>query len=112
MHATAALADGRVLVAGGDAKGANLDALAEAARGRVKAAVLLGQDADRLEAVLGGVAPVVTVTTLEQAVEAAAGLAMPGDVVLLSPACASTDMFRDYRERGDCFARLAREVAP
>jgi UDP-N-acetylmuramoylalanine--D-glutamate ligase len=101
-----------VLVAGGDAKGANLDALAEAARGRVKAAVLLGQDADRLEAVLGGVAPVVTVTTLEQAVEAAAGLAMPGDVVLLSPACASTDMFRDYRERGDCFARLAREVAP
>ena len=101
-----------VLIAGGDAKDADLAPLADAARGRIKAAVLLGKDADRLEAVLAGVAPVVCVSTLVEAVEAAAGLAMPGDVVLLSPACASTDMFRDYRERGNSFARLAREVSP
>jgi UDP-N-acetylmuramoylalanine--D-glutamate ligase len=101
-----------ILLAGGDAKGADLAPLAEAARGRIKAAVLLGRDAARLESVLGGVAPVVRVATLEEAVDVAAGLAMPGDAVLLSPACASTDMFDDYRQRGEAFTRLARKVTP
>jgi UDP-N-acetylmuramoylalanine--D-glutamate ligase len=101
-----------ILLAGGDAKGADLAPLAEAARGRIKAAVLLGRDAQRLEDVLAGIAPVVRVATLEEAVEVAAGLAMPGDAVLLSPACASIDMFDDYRQRGEAFARLARTVTP
>lgn len=101
-----------ILLAGGDAKGADLAPLADAARGRIKAAVLLGRDAPRLEEVLAGIAPVVRVATLEEAVDVAAGLAMPGDAVLLSPACASTDMFDDYRQRGETFARLARAVTP
>jgi UDP-N-acetylmuramoylalanine--D-glutamate ligase len=101
-----------ILLAGGDAKGADLSPLAEAARGRIKAAVLLGRDADRLEEVLAGIAPVVRVASLEEAVEMAAGLAMPGDAVLLSPACASLDMFDNYRQRGEAFTRLARAVVP
>ena len=52
------------------------------------------------------------VASLEEAVEMAAGLAMPGDAVLLSPACASLDMFDDYRQRGEAFTRLARAVVP
>lgn len=101
-----------ILLAGGDAKGADLSPLAEAARGRIKAAVLFGRDADRLEEVLAGIAPVVRVASLEEAVDVAAGLAMPGDAVLLSPACASLDMFDDYRQRGEAFTRLARAVVP
>jgi len=100
-----------VLIAGGDGKGADFRPLAEAARGQVRAAVLLGRDAPALERALAGVCPTVRVAGIEDAVLEAARLAKAGDTVLLSPACASTDMFSDYTERGSRFAAAARGLA-
>lgn len=97
-----------VLIAGGDGKGADFGPLAEAARGRVRVAVLLGRDAPALERALAGTCPTVRVAGIEEAVAEAVRHARPGDTVLLSPACASTDMYRDYTERGRRFAVAAR----
>jgi UDP-N-acetylmuramoylalanine--D-glutamate ligase len=97
-----------LLIAGGDGKGAEFKPLAEAARGRVRAAFLLGRDAPLLERALGGACETHRVADIEQAVAEAARLAEPGDTVLLSPACASTDMYSDYTERGRRFAAAAR----
>jgi len=99
-----------VLIAGGDGKGADFAPLAQAARGRVRAAVLLGRDAALLEQALAGVCATLRVEGIEQAVSAAAAVAQPGDSVLLSPACASTDMYSDYRERGRRFAAAVQEL--
>src|SRR5699024_5305154 len=83
-----------VVVAGGLAKGQDLQPIAQAAQGRVMAAVLIGQDAHLLAAVLATVAiPTVEAPSMEAAVFAAFARARPGAVVLLSPACASMDMF-------------------
>lgn len=101
-----------VLIAGGDAKGADLGPLAAALRNKGRAAVLLGRDAPRLQAVLAEVLPVERVADMAEAVQRADELARPGDSVLLSPACASTDMYRDYQERGDIFSAAVRELAP
>jgi UDP-N-acetylmuramoylalanine--D-glutamate ligase len=100
-----------VLIAGGLAKGADFAPLADVAEGRLRAAILIGQAAEALDGSLGGVTRTVRAATLEAAVRLAAGAAEPGDVVLLSPACASQDMFRDYRERGERFARAVAELA-
>ncbi len=99
-----------VLIAGGQGKGADFAALAAAARGRVKAAVLLGEAAAELERVLEHVCPTQRVTDMPQAVQAAAAAALPGYTVLLSPACASQDMFRDYKHRGEAFAAAVQEL--
>ncbi len=98
-----------VLIAGGDAKGADLKPLAAALQAKGRAAVVIGKDARRLQAVLQGHVPVTPATDMTQAVALAAGIAQPGDSVLLSPACASTDMFRNFEERGDIFIRTVRE---
>jgi len=92
-----------VLIAGGDAKGASFDPLADALRGRLRAAVLIGRDAPRLAETLAPVGPVETAADMQGAVARAAALAERGDTVVLAPACASLDMFRDYRARGDAF---------
>ena len=97
-----------VLIAGGDGKGADFAPLAAAARGKVRVAVLLGRDAPQLAAVLAEVCPTVRVASIEAAVIEAAALARAGETVLLSPACASTDMYSDYTERGARFAAAAR----
>jgi UDP-N-acetylmuramoylalanine--D-glutamate ligase len=97
-----------VLIAGGQGKGADFAPLAELARGRVRAAVLLGEAAAEIERALADTVPTFRVGTMQAAVEQAAQLAKPGDWVLLSPACASQDMFRDYRDRGAVFAAAAR----
>ncbi|MGB0213104.1 MAG: UDP-N-acetylmuramoyl-L-alanine--D-glutamate ligase, partial [Algiphilus sp.] len=74
--------------------------------------IVYGQDAAVLEdALAGGGVPTRRVATLEEAVAEAANAALPGDTVLLSPACASLDQFSDYRARGERFAQLAREMA-
>ncbi len=99
-----------VLIAGGEGKGQDFTPLAAALRGRVHTAVLIGKDAAAIERVLAGVCTVVRAATLPEAVLAAARAARAGDVVLLSPACASLDMFRDYAQRGEVFAAAVREL--
>jgi UDP-N-acetylmuramoylalanine--D-glutamate ligase len=92
-----------VWIAGGRDKGLDFSPLAEAAAGRVKTALLLGEAAPQLESALADRVAVEQVASLEEAVERAAQLAAPGELVLLSPACASFDQFADFEERGECF---------
>ncbi len=106
-HATLAALEGFdsvVLIAGGRNKGLDLSALAAAAP-RLRAVVAIGEAAGEVAAAFEGAVPVVSVATdMTDAVVAAADLARPGDVVLLSPACASFDWFRSYHHRGEAFA--------
>jgi UDP-N-acetylmuramoylalanine--D-glutamate ligase len=93
-----------VLIAGGKGKGQDFAPLARAARGRVGHAVLIGEDAPRLAAALTAEGVAVTrAVSLQAAVERARALARPGHVVLLSPACASFDMFDNFEHRGEVF---------
>jgi UDP-N-acetylmuramoylalanine--D-glutamate ligase len=102
--------EGAVLIAGGLAKGVDLSPLASAAP-RLSSVVTIGEAASTLASVFDGLVPVRTASTIEDAVGVAFGLAAPGRTVVLAPACASQDMFRDYRERGDRFATAARALA-
>ena len=106
------LAGPLVLIAGGLSKDQDFAPLAAGARGKVRATILLGAAAADLERVLKPVCRTVHAASMAEAVARAAALAQRGDTVLLSPACASQDMFRDYRERGEQFARAARELPP
>jgi UDP-N-acetylmuramoylalanine--D-glutamate ligase len=98
-----------VLIAGGQGKGADFRELREAVDGRVRVAVLIGEDAAQIAAAIGDLVEVHTCATLPEAVRVAARCARPGDTVLLSPACASLDMFRNYEERGRVFEAAVRE---
>ncbi|KTD37534.1 UDP-N-acetylmuramoyl-L-alanyl-D-glutamate synthetase [Legionella moravica] len=93
-----------VLIAGGQGKGADFNDLTKPIADFVRSIVLIGEDADKMEAALAHVVPVVRASSLDNAVVLAKTCAKPGDVVLLSPACASLDMFRDFNHRGDVFA--------
>jgi UDP-N-acetylmuramoylalanine--D-glutamate ligase len=105
------LAGKLVLLAGGDGKGADFSALARPVAQYCRAVLLLGRDAERLAAALGEGVPLIRVSSLEQAVQRAAELARPGDAVLLSPACASLDMFKNFEERGRLFAQAVEALA-
>ncbi|RYE80444.1 MAG: UDP-N-acetylmuramoyl-L-alanine--D-glutamate ligase, partial [Myxococcales bacterium] len=116
-----------VWIAGGLAKGASFDDLVTAVRDRLRGVVLLGRDAPHIAAALSRHAPDVPVIhvgggetgavdqpaeqVMQQAVSAAAGMARPGDTVLLAPGCASMDMFANYGARGDAFADAVRRHA-
>lgn len=114
-HATVAAVggfDSVVLLAGGRNKGLDLSLLAGAA-GRIRAVVAIGEAGPEVEAAFAGVRPVKAATSMDEAVGIAAALAQPGDVVLLSPGCASFDTYGSYAERGDDFARAVRRfIAP
>jgi len=99
-----------ILIAGGDGKGAEFSDLEEIAEGRLKAAIVLGKDGPTLGKVLLNVVPVHSVDSMEMAVETAARIAKDGDIVLLSPACASLDMFKNYQARGEAFATAVKRV--
>jgi len=100
-----------VLIAGGLAKGQDFTPLAHAFRGKVRKAVLIGKDAPAIAAALAGVCATETVASMAAAVATAQRCAQVGDTVLLSPACASLDMFRDYGHRGDVFAAAVHALA-
>jgi len=104
------LSDPVILIAGGDGKGADFSQLAAVVAGKVRAAVLMGRDAPLLERALNPVISTLRVANMKQAVIAAHKLAKLGDIVLLAPACASLDQYKDYQERGRMFAEAVRSM--
>ena len=101
-----------VLIAGGLGKGQDFTPLRAALQGKARAVLLIGADAARIEAAVGDLAvPVEHCTSLEAATERAAALAQAGDMVLLSPACASFDMFRGYAHRAEVFVAAVQALA-
>ena len=109
-HATLAAVQGLtdvVLIAGGRSKGIDLSPLAQAVP-PVRAAVVLGEARDEVREVLEDLVPTVVVDSMDEAVAVAAAAAVPGGSVLLSPGCASLDMYESYAQRGEDFARCVR----
>ena len=100
-----------IIIAGGDGKNQDFAPLAEVFRGKVRHAVLIGRDAEAVGRALKGICTTERAASLEDAVKAAARAAKSGDTVLLSPACASLDMFRDYTHRGAVFTQAVKELA-
>jgi UDP-N-acetylmuramoylalanine--D-glutamate ligase len=117
-HSSLMAYDPVVWVAGGLAKGASFEDLVRGVRGRLRGAVLLGRDQGVIADALARHAPDVPViavdggdtSVMDRVVGAAAGLARPGDTVLLAPGCASMDMFANYGARGDAFAESVRRL--
>ena len=99
-----------ILIAGGIGKDADFAELGPAVQARVSKVVLIGQDADSIATALAPFTDCLRADSLEAAVDLAAALASAGDVVLLSPACSSFDMFNSYEHRGERFKTLFREV--
>ncbi len=99
-----------VLIAGGDGKGQDFSPLNHAVR-HARAVVLIGRDAPLIEAAVAGAVPVHRAASLEEAVRLAHAQARAGDAVLLSPACASFDMFRNYVHRAEVFVAAVRALA-
>jgi len=100
-----------VLIAGGVGKGADFSPLADALT-RVRALVLIGEDAEQIAALAGDQVAVEFANTMSEAVSRAEAHAQSGDDVLLSPACASFDMFSGFEERGDAFAQAVEALSP
>ena len=103
--------DGLILILGGQGKGQDFSELRTAIEQHAKLVILLGEDANVISDALGSSVKTKTVKSLEEAVAEANSQAVPGDIVLLSPACASFDMFDGYEHRGNEFMRLVKEVA-
>lgn len=100
-----------ILIAGGEGKGADFSALHGPVAHQCREVILIGHDAELLAATLEGAAPIHRAETLQAAVQLAATLAKPGDAVLLSPACASFDMFENFEDRGRQFAAAVRGLS-
>lgn len=94
-----------ILIAGGLGKGADFSPLKSAVKNKVRLVVLIGKDAPKIEQAIDGVVPVSYAKDMNDAVHIAADYAEPGDCVLLSPACASFDMFKGYSHRGEMFVQ-------
>ncbi|MEM6580331.1 MAG: UDP-N-acetylmuramoyl-L-alanine--D-glutamate ligase [Pseudomonadota bacterium] len=113
LAAITGLADGRniVLIAGGLAKGADFNALKAAVAKHCKAALVIGEAAASLNEVLGSETSVTVMQSMQEAVAEASAIAAAGDIVLLSPACASFDMFDSYIQRGEVFRHAVQQLA-
>ena len=99
-----------VLIAGGQGKGGDFKPLRDVARKRLRAVVLIGEDAEKIAQAIEQAVPVSFAADMKQAVGMASAMAEPGDNVLLSPACASFDMYRGFAERGEAFMEAVREL--
>jgi UDP-N-acetylmuramoylalanine--D-glutamate ligase len=99
-----------VAIVGGRFKGGDLRELREPMRARGRAAVAIGEAAPRVRDALADIVPLTEAASMRDAVEQAYAVASPGDVVLLAPACASFDWFRDYAERGRAFKDEVRRL--
>lgn len=108
--ALAGMARPVVLIAGGDGKAADFRVLREAVDGRVRALVLIGRDGPLIADALQDLCPVTYASDMADAVRKAGRAARSGDVVLLSPACASFDMFRNFEHRGDVFRAAVKDL--
>ena len=107
MKAIEGFADGTVhLILGGRNKDADLATLTPMVRRKARRAYLIGEAAEEFAAALAGAVPIERSGTLDRAVRSAAEQALPGDAVVLSPACASFDQFRNFNHRGDVFQEL------
>jgi UDP-N-acetylmuramoylalanine--D-glutamate ligase len=111
LAAVAGFAGPLVLIAGGEGKNQDFTPLGAALRGKARHAVLIGRDAQPIAAALKGACEVTFADSMQAAVYRARAVARSGDTVLLSPACASFDMFRDYKHRGEVFAAAVRSLA-
>jgi len=100
-----------ILIAGGDAKGADMQELIPAIKQKAKCVVLMGKDAAVIESAINGCVPAYRVESVTEAVKLAADLAEEGESVLLSPACASIDQYKNYKERGDKFTEAVMDLA-
>ena len=96
-----------VWIAGGQSKGADFSELKSTVNPNIKQLILIGEDAAQIELALNGLLPICFAKDMQDAVNQAADIAVSGDIVLLSPACASFDMFRSFEHRGDEFKRCA-----
>jgi len=99
-----------VVLLGGKDKGGSYAPLVAALREKARAAVVFGEAAQLIAGAIGDAVPFEVATDMADAVRRARSLAKPGDAVLLSPACSSFDMFKDYKERGDVFAACVRNL--
>ncbi|MEY2680771.1 MAG: hypothetical protein RL661_1002, partial [Pseudomonadota bacterium] len=111
MAALAGMEQPVVLIAGGDGKGADFSVLRPVVKEKVKALVLMGRDAPLMQSALEDLVTTVCVANMAEAVNAAYELAIQGDAVLLAPACASLDQYKDYQERGRVFGEEVRRLA-
>lgn len=100
-----------VLIAGGKDKGGDFTKVQSLLKSRVKSAVLIGQASARMTEAWKGIVPLFPAESLKEAVQIAREKSSPGDVVLLSPACSSFDMFRDYEDRGNQFKKIVRDLS-
>jgi UDP-N-acetylmuramoylalanine--D-glutamate ligase len=99
-----------ILIAGGDAKGADLNELKPMVCQYVSQLIVMGRDANQFEQVFHRSIPCQRVANLAEAVQVAYNVAKTGDAVLLSPACSSLDMFKNYEERGMLFVKAVKEL--
>lgn len=100
-----------MLIAGGDGKGQDFSPLADPVAKYARAVLLIGKDADNIRAALQATGvEMINCATLQEATQKAAELAQAGDAVLLSPACASLDMFKNYAHRAQVFVDEVREI--
>jgi UDP-N-acetylmuramoylalanine--D-glutamate ligase len=101
------------LIAGGYDKGLDFDKMAQAISGKLKALILIGQTADKIEQSIrktDKIPPIYRAKTFSDAVNKAHQISQPGDVVLMSPACASYDMFVNFVQRGNMFAEMVSKL--
>jgi len=100
-----------ILIAGGKDKGCDYNPLTPFIKEKVKALILLGEAKEKMHQALKSSASISLVETLEDAVKLSFKKALPGDTILLSPACSSFDMFKNYEERGNVFKTLVNQLA-